>query len=116
MFLTSSPFAINKTFRAGFGSRNPQFRLADIWWCLLGPAVPEVNSSRIVIAMADIWWSLLGAAVPAIIAAHTVRVKRRRAEEQRLQKARGREKHSDEIFVCMRVCTSKRMLKKDRLC
>ncbi|CAL9056629.1 unnamed protein product [Musa banksii] len=86
--------------------------MADIWWCLLGAAVPQVNSSRIVIAMEDIWWSLLGAAVPAIIAAHTIRVKRRRAEEQRLKSARGREKHSDEIFVCMRVCTSKRMLKK----
>ncbi|XP_064970476.1 uncharacterized protein At5g64816-like isoform X1 [Musa acuminata AAA Group] len=86
--------------------------MADIWWCLLGAAVPQVNSLRIVIAMEDIWWSLLGAAVPAIIAAHTIRVKRRRAEEQRLKSARGREKHSDEIFVCMRVCTSKRMLKK----
>ncbi|KAK3033769.1 hypothetical protein RJ639_034211 [Escallonia herrerae] len=39
-------------------------------------------------------------------------MKKRRAEEQRLKSARGREKSSDDIFVCERVCTSKRMLKK----
>ncbi|KAL5998493.1 hypothetical protein ACLOJK_009436 [Asimina triloba] len=62
--------------------------------------------------MVDIWWSLLAAAVPAALAAQGFRVKRRRAEEQRLKSARGREKKTDEIFVCERVCTSKRMLKK----
>ncbi|KAJ8440995.1 hypothetical protein Cgig2_020024 [Carnegiea gigantea] len=40
------------------------------------------------------------------------RIKRRRDEEQRIKSARGREKSSDDIFVCERVCTSKRMLKK----
>ncbi|CAK7347253.1 unnamed protein product [Dovyalis caffra] len=62
--------------------------------------------------MVDPWWSLLGAAIPAIIAGQALRMKKRRAEEQRLKSARGREKSSDEIFVCERVCTSKRMLKK----
>lgn len=62
--------------------------------------------------MVDLWWTLLGAAVPAVIAGQTFRVKRRRAEEQRLKAARGREKNSDDVFVCERVCTSKRMLKK----
>ncbi|WOK92132.1 hypothetical protein Cni_G00823 [Canna indica] len=62
--------------------------------------------------MVDIWWSLVAATVPAIVGGHAIRVKRRRAEEQRLKSARGREKNSDEIFVCERVCTSKRMLKK----
>ncbi|CAL9117708.1 unnamed protein product [Musa textilis] len=62
--------------------------------------------------MVDVWWPLLGAAVPVIIAGHRIRVKGRHAEEQRLRSAQGREKNSDEIFVCERVCTSKRMLNK----
>ncbi|KEH42678.1 hypothetical protein MtrunA17_Chr1g0186311 [Medicago truncatula] len=62
--------------------------------------------------MGDIWWSLLGAAVPVVVAGQAFRVKKRNAEEQRLKSARGRERSSDEIFVCERVCTSKRMLKK----
>uniref|UniRef100_A0A0V0GLQ0 Putative ovule protein n=1 Tax=Solanum chacoense TaxID=4108 RepID=A0A0V0GLQ0_SOLCH len=40
------------------------------------------------------------------------RTKKRRDEEERLNRARGREKNSDDIFVCERVCTSNRMLKK----
>ncbi|KAH9690400.1 hypothetical protein KPL70_015793 [Citrus sinensis] len=62
--------------------------------------------------MVDPWWSLLGAAIPAVIMGQALRMKKRRAEEQRLKSARGREKSSDDIFVCERVCTSKRMLKK----
>ncbi|XP_061356805.1 uncharacterized protein At5g64816 [Gastrolobium bilobum] len=62
--------------------------------------------------MGEIWWSLLGAAIPVVVAGQAFRVKKRRAEEQRLKSARGRERSSDEIFVCERVCTSKRMLKK----
>ncbi|GMP84420.1 hypothetical protein CsSME_00037958 [Camellia sinensis var. sinensis] len=62
--------------------------------------------------MVEVWWSLLGAAIPAIVAGQTFRIKRRRTEEQRIKGARGREKTSDDIFVCERVCTSKRMLKK----
>ncbi|KAM1278634.1 hypothetical protein ACFX2J_030630 [Malus domestica] len=61
--------------------------------------------------MVEVWWSLL-AAIPAVVAGQAFRVKKRHAEEQRLKSARGREKSSDEIFVCERVCTSKRMLKK----
>ncbi|XP_042491867.1 uncharacterized protein At5g64816-like [Macadamia integrifolia] len=64
--------------------------------------------------MVDVWWSLLGAAIPAVVAGQAIRMKRRRAEEQRLKggRGRGRENSSDENFVCERVCTSKRMLKK----
>ncbi|KAF5737765.1 hypothetical protein HS088_TW13G00655 [Tripterygium wilfordii] len=62
--------------------------------------------------MVEVWWSLLGAAIPAVIAGQAIRIKRKHAEEQRIKSARGREKSSDEIFVCERVCTSKRMLKK----
>ncbi|XP_038982365.1 uncharacterized protein At5g64816-like [Phoenix dactylifera] len=62
--------------------------------------------------MVDIWWSLFGAAIPAVVFGQAIRVKRRRAEEQRLKSARRREKNSDDIFVCERVCTSKRMLNK----
>uniref|UniRef100_A0A0E0CWC9 Uncharacterized protein n=2 Tax=Oryza meridionalis TaxID=40149 RepID=A0A0E0CWC9_9ORYZ len=62
--------------------------------------------------MVDAWWPLLAAAIPAVVAGQAFRVKRRRDEEQRLKAARGREKSSDEVFVCERVCTSKRMLKK----
>lgn len=62
--------------------------------------------------MVDPWWSLLGAAIPAVIIGQAMRMKKRRAEEQRQNRARGREKSSDDIFVCERVCTSKRMLKK----
>ncbi|KAH1191708.1 Uncharacterized protein GmHk_20G058900 [Glycine max] len=62
--------------------------------------------------MGEIWWSLLGSAIPVVVAGQAFRLKKRRAEEQRLQSGRGRERNSDEIFVCERVCTSKRMLKK----
>ncbi|KAL9268494.1 hypothetical protein AKJ16_DCAP25538, partial [Drosera capensis] len=64
------------------------------------------------IVMVEVWWSLLGAAIPAMVAGQAFRIKRRRAEEQNIKSARGREKSSDDIFVCERGCTSKRMLKK----
>ena len=50
--------------------------------------------------MVDAWWPLLAAAIPAVVAGQAFRVKRRRDEEQRLKAARGREKSSDEVFVC----------------
>lgn len=62
--------------------------------------------------MVDIWWSLLGAAVPALVVGQAIRAKRKNGEEQRFKSAQGHERNSDEIFVCDRVCTSKRMLKK----
>lgn len=62
--------------------------------------------------MVEVWWSLLGAAIPAIVAGKAFLVKKRHSEEQKIISARGREKISDDIFVCERVCTSKRMLKK----
>jgi hypothetical protein len=55
-----------------------------------------------------------GMAIPALVAGQFVRIKRRRDEEQRFKVERGREKSSHEVFVCERVCTSKRMLKKVR--
>uniref|UniRef100_A0A7N0UX51 Uncharacterized protein n=1 Tax=Kalanchoe fedtschenkoi TaxID=63787 RepID=A0A7N0UX51_KALFE len=62
--------------------------------------------------MGDMWWTLLGV-IPAAVAGQAWRVKKRRYEELRLKSARGREKTSVDIFVCERVCTSKRiMLKK----
>lgn len=61
--------------------------------------------------MVDPWWSLLGA-IPAVFAIQGFRMKRRRDGEQKVKSAPGREKNSDDIFVCERVCTSKRMLKK----
>ncbi|KAJ3673703.1 hypothetical protein LUZ60_005695 [Juncus effusus] len=61
----------------------------------------------------DIWWSLLGAAIPTLLAGQAIRVKRRRDEESRLKTLNSnRDKSTDEIFMCERVCTSKRMLKK----
>ncbi|KAL2528181.1 hypothetical protein Fot_20782 [Forsythia ovata] len=72
----------------------------------------EGKACVIVVIMVEVWWSLLGAAVPAVIAGQAFRLKRKRAEEQRIKSARGREKSADDIFVCERVCTSKRMLKK----
>lgn len=62
--------------------------------------------------MVEVWWPLLGAVIPAIVGGQAWRIRKRRAEEQRLKSVRGREKSSEEIFVCERVCTSKRMLKK----
>ncbi|KAJ4732296.1 thionin-like protein [Rhynchospora pubera] len=62
--------------------------------------------------MVDFWWPLLGAAVPALLAGQAILGKIRGDEENRLKAARGREKNSDEVFVCERVCTSNRMLKK----
>ncbi|KAE8673957.1 putative WRKY transcription factor 51-like [Hibiscus syriacus] len=62
--------------------------------------------------MVEVWWSVLGAAIPAVIAGQAFRMKKRHAEEQRSKTARERKKSSNENFVCERVCTSKRMLKK----
>ncbi|KAJ3702571.1 hypothetical protein LUZ61_006276 [Rhynchospora tenuis] len=62
--------------------------------------------------MVDFWWPLVGAAVPALLAGQAILGKIRGDEENRLKAARGREKNSDEVFVCERVCTSNRMLKK----
>ncbi|KAM7529197.1 hypothetical protein LguiB_032607 [Lonicera macranthoides] len=61
--------------------------------------------------MVEVWWSLIGAAIPAMLTGQAFRIKRKRDEEQRIKSARGRE-NTDDIFVCERVCTSKRMLKK----
>ncbi|KAK0577300.1 hypothetical protein LWI29_030989 [Acer saccharum] len=72
-------------------------------WTAMGERIP---------GMVDPWWSLLGAAIPAVIMGQALRMKKRRADEQRLKGGRGREKSSDDVFVCERVCTSKRMLKK----
>nr|GMD94715.1 Small GTPase superfamily [Ipomoea batatas]GMD96485.1 Small GTPase superfamily [Ipomoea batatas] len=77
---------------------------------LISPEVQEFSFQAAV--MVELWWSLLGAAVPAVLAGQAFRMKKRRDDEQRLKRARGREKNSDDIFVCERVCTSKRMLKK----
>ncbi|XP_075497339.1 uncharacterized protein At5g64816-like isoform X1 [Primulina tabacum] len=63
-------------------------------------------------AMVEVWWSLVGAAVPVLIAGQAFRMKAKYAEEQRIKSARGREKTADDIFVCERVCTSKRILNK----
>ncbi|XVF17126.1 hypothetical protein REPUB_Repub10bG0092500 [Reevesia pubescens] len=50
--------------------------------------------------MVDVWWSLLGAAIPAFIAGQAFRMKKKRAEERRFRSARGRERSSDDMFVC----------------
>lgn len=60
--------------------------------------------------MVEWWWGIIGAAIPAVAVQQMVRATRRRTEEERIRG--GREKGSDDIFVCERVCTSKRMLNK----
>ncbi|KAG5394053.1 hypothetical protein IGI04_024016 [Brassica rapa subsp. trilocularis] len=72
----------------------------------------DINLKSLTRKMVEVWWPLLAAAVPALIGGQALRIKKRRGEEERIKSARGREKSSDEIFVCERVCTSKRMLKK----
>ncbi|KAK0590305.1 hypothetical protein LWI29_025144 [Acer saccharum] len=62
--------------------------------------------------MVDLWWSLLGVAIPVVIMGQALRMKKRITDEQRLKGESGREKSSDDVFVCERVYTSKRMLKK----
>eukprot|EP01018_Ginkgo_biloba_P020432 Gb_18377 [translate_table: standard] len=62
--------------------------------------------------MVDWWWGVVGAAIPALVVQQMVKVTRRRAEEERLKGGGGRDKNSNDIFVCERVCTSKRMLNK----
>ncbi|XP_074294035.1 uncharacterized protein At5g64816-like [Silene latifolia] len=62
--------------------------------------------------MVEVFWSLLRAAIPTVVAGQAWRIKRRRDEEDRIKSARGRKRNSDDIFVCERVCTSKRMFKK----
>ncbi|CAN6443302.1 Uncharacterized protein EJ110_NYTH08302 [Nymphaea thermarum] len=58
--------------------------------------------------MVDLWWVVVGAAVPALAAAQAARMRKKKADEEQMIK----KKSSDDIFVCERVCTSKRMLKK----
>ncbi|KAL7105365.1 hypothetical protein ACP275_07G039800 [Erythranthe tilingii] len=68
--------------------------------------------------MVDAWWAVAAAAaatVPVFIAGKAFR--NRGADEQRVTKSpQGREgkreNNTGDIFVCERVCTSKRMLKK----
>ncbi|KAK5792898.1 hypothetical protein PVK06_034027 [Gossypium arboreum] len=72
----------------------------------------EERSCLLQFVMVEVWWSLLGAAIPAVIAGQAFRMKKRHAEDQKIKSARGREKTADDVFVCERVCTSKRMLKK----
>ncbi|EPS70584.1 hypothetical protein M569_04178, partial [Genlisea aurea] len=62
--------------------------------------------------MVEAWLTVLGAAIPVIVAGQAFRIRARYTEEQRIKAARSKEKSSDDIFVCERVCTSKRMLKK----
>lgn len=70
--------------------------------------------------MVDPWWSFLGAAIPAVIAGQAILMKKKSSEEQKLKtEGRGRRGKSSgdnegaaKVFVCERVCTSKRMLKK----
>ncbi|KAF8377363.1 hypothetical protein HHK36_030740 [Tetracentron sinense] len=62
--------------------------------------------------MVDLWWSLLGGVIPVVVAGQAMRMKKRHDEEQRLKSVIVHEKSSEDIFVCERVCASKRMLKK----
>ncbi|GLJ06673.1 hypothetical protein SUGI_0044610 [Cryptomeria japonica] len=62
--------------------------------------------------MVDWWWGVVGASIPAVVVQQIVRRSRRRAEEERLKAVMGREKNNNDVFVCERVCTSKRMLNK----
>eukprot|EP00245_Coleochaete_scutata_P018537 TRINITY_DN9714_c0_g1_i1.p2 TRINITY_DN9714_c0_g1~~TRINITY_DN9714_c0_g1_i1.p2 ORF type:complete len:120 (-),score=14.46 TRINITY_DN9714_c0_g1_i1:328-687(-) len=56
------------------------------------------------------WWGLVGAAVPAYLLRGVFKRKSRAKEEEKL---RGRDsKSTGDLFVCERVCTSKRMLNK----
>lgn len=86
------------------------------FWALLSKGKIRNWSRRFIYlvkqVMVEVWWPLVGAVIPAIVGGQAWRMRKRRAEEQRLKSARGREKSSEEIFVCERVCTSKRMLKK----
>ncbi|KAL5558500.1 hypothetical protein UlMin_034711 [Ulmus minor] len=66
--------------------------------------------------MAEVWWFFLGAVIPVVVAGQSLRVKEKRADE-RLTRTRGRENKLLDAsingeFVCERVCTSKRMIKK----
>ncbi|KAH7440002.1 hypothetical protein KP509_04G087200 [Ceratopteris richardii] len=61
--------------------------------------------------MVEWWWGVVGAAIPAVAVGGAWMGGKRRAEEER-GRAAGRDKGGDDIFVCQRVCTSKRMLNK----
>lgn len=61
--------------------------------------------------MVDWWWAVIGAAIPAVAVQQVVKATRRKSEEEPL-KVGGPEKNPNDIFVCERVCTSKRMLNK----
>ncbi|KAK9713976.1 hypothetical protein RND81_06G062700 [Saponaria officinalis] len=62
--------------------------------------------------MVEAWWPVVGAAVSAVIAGQTIIIKKRKDNELKLKTLRSLQTNPDEIFVCERVCTSKRMLKK----
>lgn len=53
---------------------------------------------------------MIGAAIPAVAVQQVVKATRRKSEEQQLKA--GSEKSPNDVFVCERVCTSKRMLNK----
>ncbi|KAG7034400.1 hypothetical protein SDJN02_04128, partial [Cucurbita argyrosperma subsp. argyrosperma] len=78
--------------------------------CRIFPLVPPHHPSLREFEL--IFYSLAVSAIPAVVAGQAYRMRRRHSEEQKVKTARGREKNPDDIFVCERVCTSKRMLKK----
>lgn len=88
-----------------------EFLILPVFYCHCRKNRRKEEFDYYIGVMVEVWWSLL-AAIPAVVAGQAFRMKKRHAEEQRIKSARGREKSSDEIFVCERVCTSKRMLKK----
>lgn len=61
--------------------------------------------------MVEWWWGVVGASIPALVV-HQVVKRSKRAEDERLRARAGRQKNSNDTFVCERVCTSKRMLNK----
>ncbi|KAJ7555928.1 hypothetical protein O6H91_05G109300 [Diphasiastrum complanatum] len=65
--------------------------------------------------MVDWWWGILGAAIPAALVRQlVVKAQQKRGQQQQQRQAPGDRKASDgaDPFVCERVCTSKRMLKR----
>ena len=65
----------------------------------------------------EVWWFLLGAVIPVVVAGQAMKVKGKRSDHERENAAGRGEKgglNDAGVFVCERVCTSKRMLNKLR--
>ncbi|XP_010107682.2 uncharacterized protein At5g64816 [Morus notabilis] len=64
--------------------------------------------------MMEVWWFLLGAVIPVVVAGQALKVKEKRNDHERAKTVgrSGKGSFNGGVFVCERVCSSKRLLNK----